>query len=157
MKPTVYMMLGLPGSGKTTFSKKLAQTMQLPRFSLDEEYARLGGDLTSHHWNTEIEAAANEHIKSHIKESIRRNKSAILDFCPWKREERVAYRQLIESYGALSHVYYFDVSLDELSRRLVARNNNSSSNTHIVTPDMLEAFTLRFDPPLNEAFERVDA
>jgi predicted kinase len=156
MKPTVYLMLGLPGSGKTTFSKELAQTMQLPRFSLDEEYARLGGDLTSHHWNMEIEATANEHIKTRIKELIQENKSAILDFCPWRREERIAYRQFIESYGAISHVYYFDVPLDELGRRLAARNNNSLSDTHIVTPDMLEAFTLRFDPPMNETFERVD-
>ena len=40
-------MLGLPGSGKTTFSKKLQTELELERFSVDEEYSRLGGDLFS--------------------------------------------------------------------------------------------------------------
>lgn len=155
MKSTVYLMLGLPGSGKTTFSKELQQKLNIPRLSLDEEYSKLGGDLTSTKWNTDIEAEANETIKHQIEEIVERGESVILDFCPWKKEDRHLYREYIASTGANSHVYYLDIPIEQLKRRLELRNNNLSKNTHIVTTDMLDAFTARFDPPYGEDFELV--
>lgn len=155
MKPTVYLMLGLPGSGKTTFSKKLQQDLNIPRLSLDEEYSKLGGDLASPKWNTDTEAEANETIRHQIKEIIQRGDSVILDFCPWKKEDRHKYREYIKSIGAVDYVYYLDVPSEELKRRLEVRNNSSSNDTHIVTADMLDAFTARFDPPYEEEFELV--
>jgi predicted kinase len=157
MKPTVYLMLGLPGSGKTTFSHELQQELNIPRLSLDEEYAKLGGDLTSTKWNTNIEAEANETIKYQLKENVERGESVILDFCPWKREDRRKYREYIESIGAVSYLYYLEVPHDELKRRLEVRNSDSSRDTHFVTSDMLDAFVARFDPPHSEDYELVKA
>lgn len=155
MKPTVYLMLGLPGSGKTTFSRKLQQDLDIPRLSLDEEYSKIGGDLASPKWDMNIEAEADEKIKHQVKEIIERGESVILDFCPWKKEDRHKYREYIQYIGAVDHVYYFDVPNDELRRRLEVRNGISSNDAHIVTADMLEAFTTRFDPPYGEDFELV--
>jgi predicted kinase len=155
MKPTVYLMLGLPGSGKTTSSKKLHQKLNIPRLSLDEEYSKLGGDLASPKWNKEIEAKANEIIKSRMKEVVGRGESVILDFCPWRKEERERYREYIKSIGAVDYVYYLNVPIKELKQRLEVRNSNPSNDTHVVTPDMLDAFTARFDPPHEENFELV--
>jgi predicted kinase len=155
MKPTVYLMLGLPGSGKTTLSKKLHQKLNIPRLSLDEEYSKLGGDLASPKWNKEIEAKANEIIKSRMKEVVGRGESVILDFCPWRKEERERYREYIKSIGAVDYVYYLNVPIKELKQRLEVRNSNPSNDTHVVTPDMLDAFTARFDPPHEENFELV--
>lgn len=155
MKPIVYLMLGLPGSGKTTFSKELQQELNIPRLSLDEEYSKLGGDLTSTKWNTNIEAEANETIKHQIKEIVERGESVILDFCPWRKEDRHKYQEYITAAGANSHVYYLDIPIEQLKQRLELRNNNLSKNTHIVTADMLDAFTARFDPPYDEDFELV--
>ena len=148
-------MLGLPGSGKTTFSKTLQQQLNIPRLSLDEEYSRLGGNLANTKWDITIEAAANQSIKSTLKEIVSQGGSVILDFCPWRIEDRQKYKDYIESIGANSHLYYFDISNNELKRRLVARNMTQSNDTHVVTPEMLEAFTNRFDPPHNEEYELV--
>jgi predicted kinase len=148
-------MLGLPGSGKTTFSKKLQQDLNIPRLSLDEEYSKLGGDLDSPKWNTDIETEANETIRRQMKEIIQRGDSVILDFCPWKKEDRHKYREYIKSIGAVDHVYYLDIPSEELKRRLEVRNDNPSNDTHIVTVDMLDAFTTRFDPPYQEDFELI--
>ena len=156
MKPTVYMMLGLPGSGKTTFSKSLQKELTIPRLSLDEVYSELGGDLTSTKWDMDIESEAHQLIKNHIKEFVDRGTSVILDFCPWKKCKRHSYREYIHFIGAKSHLYYFDVPIDELIRRLQERNTTPSSQAHTVTPDMLNAFTARFDPPYNEEYERVE-
>lgn len=155
MKPTVYLTLGLPGSGKTTFSKELQQELKIPRLSLDEVYSKLGGDLTSTTWDTNIEFEANETIKHQIKEIVERGESVILDFCPWRKKDRQKYQEYIASAGANSHVYYLDIPIEQLKQRLESRNKNLSKNTHIVTADMLDAFTARFDPPYGEDFELV--
>ncbi len=146
-------MLGLPGSGKTTCSKKLVQELGIARFSLDEEYSKLGGDLNSPKWNEEIALEANELIKSHIKELVGLNESVILDFCPWREAERSLYRDYIESIGAECRVYYFDVPIEELNRRLEIRNTSPGSDNHVITSDMLDDFAKRFDQPLDGSYE----
>lgn len=153
MKPTVYLMLGLPGSGKTTFSKTLEQRLGIPRLSLDEEYSKLGGDLSSTKWDTAIETKAHKTIKRQMKHIVERGESVILDFCPWQKEDRHNYRGYIQSIGATSHLYYLKVEIDELKRRLEGRNSLSNSEAHIVTADMLNAFVTRFDPPQEEDYE----
>lgn len=157
MRPTVYMMLGLPGSGKTTYSKKLEGQLGVTRFSLDEEYSKLGGDLNSHKWNEQIAEEASTLIKSRVKELVGGNESVILDFCPWKREERSRYRDFVESLGANCHIYYFEVPMAELNQRLLNRNSNPTEDDHIVTPDMMDAFLKRFDPPTREKYELVQS
>jgi predicted kinase len=155
--PTVYMMLGLPGSGKTTFSNQLEKERGIAMFSLDREYSRLGGDLTSNKWDERIAGEAGDLIKSRVKDLVSQNKSVILDFCPWKKDDRLAYRKFIESIGANCHVYYFDLPVNELRSRLSNRNSNPGGGDHIITPDMLDAFVTRFDPPLDEQYESVQA
>lgn len=148
-------MLGLPGSGKTTFSRQLETEQGITKFSLDAEYSRLGGDLTSHKWSDKIADEASDFIKLRVRDLVSQNKSVILDFCPWKKGERAQYRKFIESIGADCHVYYFDLPIDELKQRLSKRNSARSGNGHIITPDMLDAFTARFDPPTDEPYEAV--
>lgn len=155
VKPIVYMMLGLPGSGKSTFSSLLQDELGIAKLSLDEQYSRLGGDLRSQKWDEAIAVKANDFIKSRTKALVNQNQSVILDFCPWKKDERALYRNYVESLGAVCHVYYFEVPANELNRRILRRNESLKDGEHIVTPDMLQAFMNRFDPPDNEPFEIV--
>ena len=43
-KPTLYLMVGLPGSGKTTRAKELEQEARAVRFTPDEWHIFLFGD-----------------------------------------------------------------------------------------------------------------
>src|SRR5579884_2780419 len=100
MEPTVYMMLGLPGSGKTVYSKHLAKQLNAPRLSLDERYFARVGNTGQEHRDLEIEAEILEGIKGEMSSGIADGRSIVLDFGPWKRVERQEWVRLIESYGA---------------------------------------------------------
>lgn len=147
-------MLGVPGSGKTTFSKQLQTQLNVPRFAIDEEYSKLGGDLANHRWNMDLAAQAGEDIRRKTRNNIVEGRSVILDLCPWVKESRDEYRQFIDSIGANCHIYYFEVDKGELLRRLDKRNR-SGEDYHIVTPEMLDAFIEEFDMPIDEDVELV--
>ena len=47
-QPCLHLMVGLPGSGKTTFAKRLAAEENAIRLTPDEWQLRLFGDDTDH-------------------------------------------------------------------------------------------------------------
>lgn len=145
MKPIVYMMLGVTGSGKTTFAYTLGKEHHIDVLSLDKEYEQQGGNLRDHRWNHEAATAAGNIIKQKVREYITSNQSVVLDFCPWTKNERLEYRQFIEGLGATCVIYYFDVSFEELLKRLTARKDGQ-----IVTSDMLTDFFDKFEPPTSD-------
>jgi len=148
------MMLGLPGSGKTTFSKHLQMELGLKRFAIDEEYSKLGANLRSKQWDFEISAKAGIKIKQQTTDLISLGESVILDLCPWNRDKRSEYRAFIESLGAECHIYYFKVNKEELLQRLAVRNS-SGEDYYVVTPSMLDDFIEEFDEPIDEEVELV--
>jgi predicted kinase len=154
MKPTVYLMLGLTGSGKSTFSKKLTRELGIERFAFDSEYERLGGDLSDHRWNKDVEEKTFNVMKHWMTQQLKENRSIILDYCPWVRSDRDSFRTLIESLGGQPHIYYFDVAPSELWSRLSKRNKTDKESQY-VTKDMLNDFIKRFEPPSSEEFELV--
>jgi predicted kinase len=146
--PVAYMMLGLPGSGKTTFSKKLADDLGLSRFSLDEEYFGLVGNTQQVQRDFEVEADVSRRIQDRVKELLVDSQSVVLDFCPWKFAVRQEYYDFITTHGGRCKVYYFDVPKPELLRRLTLRNESTDATNQFMTPQMLEDFiTDRFDVP----------
>lgn len=147
-------MLGLTGSGKSTYSKSLADKLGVERFAFDIEYAKLGGNLRDHRWDEDVAAKAYDLMKSWMIERLNQNKSVVLDYCPWLKEDRAAFLKLIDSLGAKSHVFYFDVDPEELWRRLSKRNETPGYSQY-VTREMLDDFMKRFDAPVGEDVEVV--
>lgn len=142
-----YMMLGLPGSGKTTFSKRIAASQKLTRFSLDEDYFARVGNHQQKQRDEAIEKEVIADINARIQAELSQGKSVILDFCPWRAQDRVEYISWLRSLGAEPIVYYFDVPRDELLKRLENRNAQESSEHQYMTSEMLDDFYQRFDPP----------
>lgn len=148
--PIVYMLCGLTGSGKSTYSKKLEAEQHIPRFSLDETYFALMGNKHPKHYDYAMEKQAEEQIIAEMKQLLASGQSLILDHGFWKKENRDKYRRLIEESGGTPKLIYFKVPKQELLHRLAERNKTAPIDTHIISPEMLDAFYERFEEPSGE-------
>jgi len=143
---TVYLIVGLPCSGKTTFAEGLARRTGALRLTPDEWNYRLFGDNTTDpehdRLHTEVEA-----IMWDVTEAlVARGLDIILDFGFWSAEEREQVARRVKAMGAQPSWYYLDVSSDELWRRLELRNNDPAYPVKIPA-SMMEEWLGVFQPP----------
>ena len=141
------MMCGLTGSGKTTYAKRLEREHSAVRFSVDEWMI----DLCGHHMPRDVFDERLEALKDLLWNVTRRllelGVNVVLDFGFWKRSERLNFKSRLEEVGATPHLYFFDVPLPQLHKRLALRNAALSKGTFEITPEMLEMFSSWFEPP----------
>jgi predicted kinase len=72
----------------------------------------------------------------------------ILDFGCWAREEREDFRARAHALGADFKLHYMDVSLDELKRRLIARNRDVGEGpVFYISDENLRKWAALFQPP----------
>ena len=141
------MLCGLTGSGKTTWAKRLEREENAVRLSVDEWMI----DLHGHHMPREVFDERLRVIKDLLWDVARRllelEVNVVLDFGFWKRKERLEFRARAQATNATPLLYFFDIPLPELQRRLAARNETLKEGTFEVTPEMLEMFSAWFEPP----------
>ena len=119
--PTVYLMAGLPASGKTTYAAALAQATGALRLNADEYVAAHFTAEESHaDWDTCFAAAA-EAIWAIADAQIAAGKDVILDVGFWTRENRDAAKARFTQPQARCVIYYMDTPEAEILARLEKR------------------------------------
>jgi len=118
--PTLFLICGLPGSGKTTLAKRVEQEHSALRLTPDEWMARIVGA-----GEDEARRAAIELIQWEIAQrALKLGINVVLESGFWARSERDDFRARAASLGADTKLYYLDVPLEELKRRIELRNSN---------------------------------
>lgn len=140
------LMVGLPGSGKTTRARILAAETGALRLTPDEWQTLLFDD-DMHHPDHDRRHGTIEAIMWDIAaHTLRSGGDVILDFGFWTRAERYDFAKKAAELGANCIVHYDDVSLDELERRIVARN--AIAGGHFAIPvDILRQWATVFEAP----------
>jgi predicted kinase len=114
-QPVLYLTVGLPGAGKTTWARQLAGELGILRLTPDEWISPLFDESDADGRRDVLEGrmiwVAHEVLAS--------GSSVVLDFGCWSAEERYAIRAIAESTGARFVLHY--LSLDEDERRARAR------------------------------------
>jgi predicted kinase len=155
--PVAYLLIGLTGSGKTTYARRLEAASVL-RLSVDEEVfarnGRYGVDYPEHEY-PERERPVVLEIQRRLGEAIRAGQSVVLDYGLWLRTEREAYKKIVEDAGGTWRLIYFKVDRAELLRRLGERNRRDDANALTVTLEALDEFYARFEEPSGEGEEIV--
>jgi predicted kinase len=142
-RPTLIMLCGLPGSGKTTMARRLAGEVPAVRLCPDEWMAQLGIDLFDEQARDRLERL----FWQLAQDLLRLGQSVILESGFWLRSDRDEKRLGARALDAAVELHYLDVPLDELCRRLAIRHGAGTWGTVLITREMLEQYATFFQAP----------
>jgi predicted kinase len=134
---------GLPGSGKTTIARRLAQAVGGVRLNIDEWVAALGVDF----WDGEFRHKLERRVFAHALELLQLGQTVILEDGTWSRAERDDLREVAHTLGVSIEIHVIDLPCDELWRRLEARNAAGAPDTVPITQEILSDCWRRFERP----------
>ncbi|KAB8188804.1 AAA family ATPase [Nonomuraea phyllanthi] len=137
------LLCGLPGSGKTTLAKRLADEVPAVRLCPDEWMASLGIDLFDEQARDRLE----RRFWEHAQDLLRLGQSVILEFGFWARSERDEKRSRARALGVAVELRYLAAPIDELCRRLEARNGKGEPGTVPISRELLEEYAKLFQAP----------
>lgn len=144
---TLTLLCGLPGSGKTTYARRLEAAGAI-RFGADDWLVPLFG----HHMPRELFDARRKVMRDLQWDLAAKLLSAgvdvVLDDGFWRMQERDEYRARAADLGAAANLLYFPVPDAELWRRLDQRNQNLPPGTFEIDRVALAQFNALFEEPL---------
>ncbi|MFI9585105.1 AAA family ATPase [Streptomyces sp. NPDC052236] len=153
LKPVVWLLTGMPGSGKTTFAKALERGGVI-RLSVDDEmtarHGRMGKDHAERDHLT-LQKPVIEDVRRQLAEHLRDGRSVVLDHGLGTRAVRDDYKQLVTEHGARWRLVYFQVEHDDLLRRLAKRNNDPAHG--VISPTTLAWIAEHSEAPVGEGEE----
>ncbi|GAB7037523.1 MULTISPECIES: P-loop nucleotide/nucleoside kinase family protein [Catenuloplanes] len=140
---SLFLTVGLPGSGKTTLARRLAADRRILRLTPDDWMAPLFGDGQADGRRDILEGR----MIWTAHEVLRSGASVVLDFGCWSSDERYAIRSIAELAGAAFVLRYVTVAEPERRSRSARRWRESPETTFPMTDADHDRFLALFQPP----------
>jgi predicted kinase len=115
---TLFIVCGLPGSGKTTLAKRIETSLSAVRMSADDWMTALSINLHAEGERAKIEALQWELGKRLLS----LGQSIVVEWGAWAKSERDLFREEARALDARVELYYLSAPLDELYGRIQRRN-----------------------------------
>lgn len=146
--PTVHLLCGLNGAGKTTHARRLAEERRAVRFSLDEWMLRLHPELR---YDAPGYGELAERGKGLIWEVARQvlalGHDVVLGWNGWNRARRATWRDLAREAGYNAALHYLRVPLDTAIARADARAAANVAGAHRLDADAIRHMAAIFEEP----------
>jgi predicted kinase len=140
---TLFLMVGLPGAGKTTRAHELAKSHDALRFTPDEWHLSLFGiSLRAEGKRDLLEGW----MITLALRTLRLGTSVVLDFGLWGRDERSALRWLAGQDGVPCEVVYLPVDLDVQLARIAHRQATTPETFPMPEADVV-SWRAKFEAP----------
>ncbi|MEK7141631.1 MAG: ATP-binding protein [Patescibacteria group bacterium] len=143
----LYILCGLPFSGKTSLAKKIAEYTGAKLIAFDQLWLELGKDTNvapllkgDEGWRL-IRSVAKERIAENLKNS----RSVVYDDINVKREHREELREVARKHGAIAIVVYVDTPLAIREER--EKENLFTKRRHDVEPVNSKKALAQFEEP----------
>lgn len=142
-RPTLFLTVGLPGTGKTTGARLIEAEHGALRLTKDEWMKALFGP--------ENPSSASDVIEGRLIQiglrTLELGINVVLDFGLWSRDERSALRQAAADAGASVVMRYFELAPDQQRNRLHQRLAEAPHETWPISDDELAEFAAKFEIP----------
>lgn len=148
--PTLHLVCGLPGAGKTTLAKQLELSANAVRLCPDEWIAALMANPYDRAGQGRLRNRVEGLQWQLAKRLLTLGQNVILENGFWSRQEREMYRSEGQALGARVELHYLEIDRTELVERLAKRNANLSPGTFPVTPQELDLYWSWFEPPTEQ-------
>jgi len=142
----VYLIVGLPGAGKTTHAKELEISAPALRLTPDEWQIMLFGDQNPPDKRDLVEGKLVQ-LGMRVAEL---GSNVVFDFGFWGKDERSALRWIARAVGARSQVVYLQIDHEEQRRRVTSRLATTPHRTFRMSDAELEQWRAQFQPPDEE-------
>jgi predicted kinase len=144
---TLYLMVGLPCSGKTTRAKELENELFALRLTPDEWHVNLFGHDVHDPEHDKRHGLIEDMLWQTAARALSLGTNIILDFGFWAREEREDYRSRAKKIGARSEIVFMDIDEEELMKRVRIRNKNLTNTIHYIPEEMMRSWMRFFQKP----------
>ena len=144
-KPTLYILCGLPFSGKTTLAKKIAAYMKCTLIGFDSVWKELESELDPKMDKVEEWKFVLNRTHDRIRDLLRKNKSVVYDDINARIEHREALRNIAKECHASSIVLFVNTPLSIIKER--ERDNKAVQQRHDVEPENFKNALAQFQKP----------
>lgn len=145
---TLILVCGLPGSGKTTFAKRIESERNAIRMCPDDWIEAVLEDPHDRREKDRLRDVIENLQWDVAKDHLRKGLTVILENGFWAEEERTQYAMEALEVGARIELYAMDSSdLDELWRRIELRNQSLTSPTWVMRREDHEPHWTGFEAP----------
>jgi predicted kinase len=140
---TLFLIVGLPGAGKTVRAKELAEEHRALRLTPDEWMIPLFGESMADGKRFVLEGR----LITVALQALRLGTSVVLDYGLWGRDERSALRWLARSVSASCQVVYLPVDKDAQLARIAHRQATTPHGTFPMTEADVDTWREQFQVP----------
>ena len=148
----LFILCGLPGSGKTTRAEQLEERFGAVRMSADDWMERLGIDI----WDAEARARLEAAQGDLVAPMLRTGTSVVVEWGSWSRSERHALRDIARTAGALVHLELLDAPVDVLWERVSTRGREQLAGSRAITRDDLVEWSDQIERPTDDELADYD-
>lgn len=142
--PTLYILCGLPFSGKSMLGKEMSIQTGYSLISYDDVWQSL-----SHFDKNITYQSVLDDCKKQITDLLYAGFSVIYDSTNPKTEHRLEFKNLAKSLRAKYQIIYLEYSLDEIKRR---REKSLVDKTHhVVSDENFDNAVLHMEAPLEDS------
>jgi predicted kinase len=148
--PKLILVCGLPGSGKTTLSKKLESQLSAVRYCPDERMQELGISLFSSKHRAKIE----KEMWNAGQDLLKGGQTIIVEFGSWSKSERLELLRGAQELNVGVDLYLLDPPIAELKSRL--RKRGAEGDEKLLDGQELEKANKSFQRPTSDELNLYD-
>lgn len=154
--PTLFLLAGLPGSGKSTYARSL-EARGVVRLSVDEllrrRHGRAGVDYPLADHLRRLDELMTE-VRADLSALLADGRCVVLDHGLGQRAERDSFKQLAAQHGARWRLLVLRAGREQLLQRLAARGAEDGFGP--MGAELLDRIAAASDEPEGEGEQVVD-